>query len=180
MQVKWNVDKTTDRCPLGHVHATEGAAFAAALDTNICIPEPARLSASSINIGHRTVPPRSPKRVQSETTHTATQAPKSTIIGGPRPNQSTTPKVLAEPEPPATLQSESAILSPSTNKPRTRAQTALDSKPPPRCRQTKSSRTQAKTTPSTQATTNKTTPSKTTPPGSATQRQTKRPHSSTT
>ena len=41
--------------------------------------------------------------------------------------------MLAEPEPPATLQSESAILSPSINKPRTRAQTALDSKPSAEC-----------------------------------------------
>ena len=122
-----------DICPPGHVHATEGAAFAASLDPNICIPEPALLSASSISTFHRTGPLLSPKRVRSRTTHTATNAPKSKIIGGPRPNGTATPKVLAEPEPPATLHSEYAILSPSTNKPRTRAQTAFESKPPAEC-----------------------------------------------
>ena len=39
----------------------------------------------------------------------------------------------AEPEPAATLQSESAILSPSTDRPRTRAQTAFELKPPAEC-----------------------------------------------
>ena len=131
--MKENVDKTTDRCPLGHMHATEGAPFAASSDPNICIPEPALPSASSISTPHRTGPLQSPKRVRSQTTHTATHAPKSRIIEGPRPNGTATPRVLAEPEPPATLQSESAILSPSTNKPRTRAQTALESKPPAEC-----------------------------------------------
>ena len=36
--------------------------------------------------------------------------------------------MLAEPEPPATLESKCAILSPSTNKPRTQAQIASESK----------------------------------------------------
>ena len=133
VQVKPNVDKTTDRCPPGHVHATEGAAFAASLDPTICIPEPALFFVSSISTPHRTGPLQSPKRVQSQTTHTATHAPKGRMIGGPRPNGTTAPKVSTEPEPPATLQSEYAILSPSTDKPRTQAQTALELKPPVEC-----------------------------------------------
>ena len=133
VQVKWNVDKTTDRCPPGHVHATEGAAFAASLDPAICILEPALFSAGSISTPHRTGPLQSPKRVRSQTTHTATHAPKGRIIGGPRPNGTAAPKVSAEPEPAATLQSESAILSPSTDRPRTRAQTAFELKPPAEC-----------------------------------------------
>ena len=103
VQVKWNVDKTTDNCPPSHVHAMEGAAFAAALDPNICILEPVPLSASSITTPHKTGPLQSPKRVRSQTTHIATHAPKSRIIGGPRTNGIATLKVLAEPEPPATL-----------------------------------------------------------------------------
>ena len=40
VEVKWNGDKTTDTCPPGNVHATEGAAFAAFLDRLGFLPAP--------------------------------------------------------------------------------------------------------------------------------------------
>ena len=51
------MDKSVDTYQLDYVHTTKRAAFAASLDPNICIPEPALHPANSISIAHRTFVP---------------------------------------------------------------------------------------------------------------------------